>query len=212
MNRAQKRALRAQRSERRRQLRARRAELQSQLRAARARRPRRRWRRWRWALLLLLLLFLLRDCCCEEATGPTAPAVPAPPPAVTTATVVEPPPPPPPPVKARLRRRRRPALQAPKPPPRTWLDDFRLQVAARSVRLAACFEGIDRPGAVRWSCALDPASGKVSDQRFEPIASRTGLTPKQQRCLRKALAKPVYRLKVADDGATPDRVSLVLEF
>lgn len=207
MKRALRRELRARRARVRDALRARRAELRAA--RARARRPR---RRWRWALLLaLLLLLLLRECSCEEPPPPLAPRAPAPPPAPEEVVEAEPPLAPPPPVKGRVRTRPRPALEPPKPPPKRWLDDFRLQVAARSLRLSACFEGADRPGAVRWTCALDPRTGAVSDQRFEPIGGAE-LGSAQRRCLRAALADPAYRLEPGEGAATPDRVSLVLEF
>lgn len=200
--------------EAKRQLRARRAALREKIRAQRAalRRARRPRKRRRWVLLaLLLLLLLLRECNCDPAPTPVGPGTPPPP---VPPIVTEPPPPSPPapkPVKAKIRRRRRPAMTTPAPPRKLWLDDFRLQVAARSLRLSNCFQGADRPGAVRWSCALDPRSGEVSDQRFEPIG-RTPIDAAQRRCLKKALAEPAYRLDPGEDAPTPDRVSLVLEF
>lgn len=71
---------------------------------------------------------------------------------------------------------------------------------------------MERPGAVKWAALIDPATGRVSDQTFEAVASVASLTDKQKDCLETALSKPRYRLPPDGRKATPERVSLVLEF
>lgn len=94
-----------------------------------------------------------------------------------------------------------------------WLDAFRLQVAARSPRLAECFQGTDHPGALRWATAVNPDSGAVSDQSFEPIGASIDLTREQKVCLSRVLASPPYKVVTTPtDKALPNRVSLIIEF
>lgn len=111
-----------------------------------------------------------------------------------------------------LKPRARPAYEAPKPRAKTWLDDLRMQVGGRSLRLAACFEGVERPGAVRWVAAVDPSTGRVSDQTLEPIQDSISLSRAQKRCLTRALSEPAYLLSGTETTRMPERVGLVLEF
>jgi hypothetical protein len=94
-----------------------------------------------------------------------------------------------------------------------WLEDFRLQVAARSPKLARCFDGADRPGALRWTVAMSLVNGGVSDHELEPIGG-SDLGQGQRDCLLQALSVPRYRITHAPDGgdATPRRISIVVEF
>lgn len=175
----------------------------------RARRPARQRSRpsvgWLVAAILLLIL-LLRECRCDQAPAeapvgaptPSASAVPGP---------VEPSPPPTP----RVARLPRPAFEAPAPQPVPWLASFRMQVAARSPRLAACFVGAAAPGALKWTALVDPVGGRTSDHAFEPMLRTGELTSAERACVLAALTEPAYRLD-ADARSTPSRVSLVLEF
>ena len=100
---------------------------------------------------------------------------------------------------------------APSTPP--WLDDFRMQVSARSPRLADCFTGTDRPGALRWTTAVNPENGSVSDHSLEPIGGTADLLQDQRECLLKVLSSPVYKIPKQDAGnVLPSRVGIVIEF
>lgn len=213
----------------RRAIRAKRAAARDQLRRARAaaretpagrRRARRRDRRRRLALLALLVVIylLLRGCDCDDPPpiDPPAPGAGAP-----SATPPEPaaaPPPASPPAPRRPRLRveptARPDYQNPTPAPPDWLAALRLQVAARAPRLARCFEGIDRPGALRWSAALDRSRGAVSDHRFDPVLGGVELPAALRACLAAALTAPRYTLPAPDDDAPaePVRFTIVIEF
>ncbi len=166
------------------------------------------WRRRILILLILLLLLLLGPCTSDEppprrGTGPAPVAV------------VEPVPEPPvvkKPFKKRVKRRVRPKYEGPKKTKNRWLDAFRLQVAGRSVRLAACFEGVDKPGAVRWVAAVDPVTGVTSDHTLEPVTRSAALGRKQRACVVGVLSKPPYKLSPEKDEQGPQRVGLVLEF
>jgi hypothetical protein len=109
-------------------------------------------------------------------------------------------------------RRPRPDYETKVQLPPGWIDEFRLQATARSPRLAQCFEGTDRPGALRWVAALNPETGTVSDQELEPVGPRSDLTPEQRLCVARALANPAYRLSRPPAQPFPERVSLVIEF
>lgn len=165
----------------------------------------RRSRGWLLAILILLLL-LLRECRCNE------PQVEAP--GVGVPVVVEPaePAPPPEPPPPRMPRRDRPAFTGPPPAVLPWLASFRMQVAARSPRLAACFVGAAAPGAIKWTTAVDPKSGQVSDHLLEPTLQTNELTAVERACVLAVLTDPPYTLELPDDRAPPSRVSLVLEF
>lgn len=204
-----KQRLRKRRREIRAQIKAQRASLKAARRQAQSKRPK-RWRLRLFLLLVLLLLLMLRECNCE---GPST--APPKPPATVTATVTpvkKPPAAVKTPVRRRLRGRRRPSYESAPKKTKRWLADFRLQVSGRSIRLASCFEGVERPGAVRWVSAVDPATGKVTDHALDPIASSIALSKKQKTCMLKVLSNPPYRLSAKDAPTTPERVGLVVEF
>lgn len=166
-------------------------------------------RRKRYLLLLLLallLLLLLRDCEEEPAisvskvevlsmagAGLGGPAAASPP------------------KSSRLVRQDRPAYATADPGPLPWVEALRLQVAARSPRLATCFVGVPRPGALRWSAAVEPHQGRVSDSVLEPVLATEPLKREQRECVLAVLSEPVYRLGGETRG-TPVRLSLVVEF
>jgi len=175
------------------------------------RKPRRRRDGVRWVLLaviVVLLLLLLRDCREPEpepeptgalATGGTQPVAPP--------TEPEPAPPPSPDLEA---RERPPMVPPPlKVPP--WVVGFRMQVSARSPRLAKCFEGMERPGRIKWTATVEPRSGQVSDHAIEPQLRTGELSARETRCLVEALSAPDYRIEAPDETA-PTRISVVLEF
>ena len=212
-------------SELRRELRRRKKELRRSVdlmkRAARERveqlpsvqREKRR-RRIRRAVTLaaLLLLALLMRCEC-------APAPPAPPPepVVKPAPEVEPKKSPPPASKPkafteRMQRQRRGSYQNESQTSPGWLDDFRLQVAARSPRLAWCFSGTERPGVLRWTAAVNAASGTVSDHELEFVGTGGAPSGQQRDCVLGVLSSPGYRLKAEQKQDLPSRVSIVIEF
>jgi hypothetical protein len=161
-------------------------------------------------LLLLLLLLLLLRRCEDQPTLPiarvqvlspirTGPGLPV------TAT--------PTPPQSRLSRKDRPSYATEDPGPLPWIEDLRLQVATRSTRLAACFVGVTRPGALKWIAAVEPEQGRVSDQVLEPVLATEPLKREQRECVSSVLSEPVYRLRGEGDArSTPVRVSLVLEF
>ncbi|MBL8918689.1 MAG: hypothetical protein JNJ54_07525 [Myxococcaceae bacterium] len=203
----------------------RRAALRAHVRALRARteaavgsdprvqraRQRRRLKRVAAIALLLLLLLLIR---CEGPAGP-APALAAADAGARIEKPVEKGPPP-----ARVAKKiviaskpvARPAFDPPARPPAEWVDEFRLQVAARSPRLAACFIGSNRPGALRWTTLVSLQTGAVGEHDFESMGVAADLTRGQLDCLQAVLSKPEYLLKDAPAGGLPERVSLVLEF
>jgi hypothetical protein len=189
-----------------------RARLDARLAEARARRPAQRRRRWPYALLLLLLallLCLLPPCRCEPPVVPE-PGAPAPP-----APAAEPLPAPPEPEPlpgGRVQRTERPDYPVHVPAPLPWLSAFRLQVAARSPRLADCFVGAADPGALKWSGQVDPGAGIVADASVEVLGGTSALTAEQRRCVLGVLAEPPYRLSASGQRGTPSTVSLVLEF
>jgi hypothetical protein len=188
-----------------------RAELDRRRAAVRARtgsRDNAQRRRWiALAILAILLLLLLRDCSCATGpglltefpigTGREAPASAAAP------TV---------PFTGRVATRPRPAMTTEGVAPPPWLTSLRIQVAARSPRLAECFEGTTRPGTLRWSVAVDADHGVVSDAEIEPTLAGQELSTTQRRCALGVLADPSYRLATGDGPATPARVTLVIEF
>ncbi len=206
-----RRALRLRRQELRRDLARLREEARARVRAL-PRRPGRGRRRLLAALPLLLLLLLLR--CPAE-----------PPPAVGVQTRAAPRPAaekPPRPIPLRkparpllaghLQTRPRAPYEAPAQRPPAWIDQLRLQAAARSARLAACFSGSDRPGAIRWNAALNPDTGTVSDHELEPLGPRSALTAEQRTCVVQALSTPRYQLTTPPTQPFPERVTLVIEF
>lgn len=177
------------------------------------REKRRRRLRRAVTLAVLLLLALLIRCEC----APSAPA-PPPEPVVTSTPVVVVPKKPVPPVSKpkafddRMARQRRGKYQN---EPRTspgWLDDFRLQVAARGPRLAQCFQGSERPGILRWTTSVNATSGSVSDPELQFVGAGGEPTGTQRECVLGVLSRPGYRLKPEQGRELPDRVSLLIEF
>lgn len=168
---------------------------------------RRRRRRWWLALLPILLLLLLQDCSCGgkkltrsvKGVGPAA--------GKATESAPEPPA-----LRGRISRRDRPAYESTDLPPLPWLDEFRLQVAARSPRLAQCFVGVTEPGTLKWTVSVEPISGKVSDHDIEPMLQGAPITSQQKACLIAALSEPVYRLQSEQERPTPSRIGMVIEF
>lgn len=202
--RARRRALRARLAKQRSELRAR---FEATPAGKRAKQRRRRRRALTSAILLLLLLFL--RCECEpapvpppalEADPPTAPDAGTRPRALAKKPRTE-----------RLKTTRRGEYETGNGRPPPWLDDFYTQVAARSPRLAACFTGAAKPGAIRWSTALNPESGAVSDQSFSPVAN-VELSEQQRVCVQRVLSQPGYRIAEQDRASVPSTVSLVIEF
>lgn len=174
---------------------------------------RRRRRLKRIASLALLLLLLLLIRCEGEPGEPVVGGAPdaGRPEEKAAVTKVVPKPPwkkpliPPKPVP-------RPDFDTPARLPAAWVDEFRLQVAARSPRLSACFIGTNRPGALRWTTLVSLQTGAVGNHDFEPMGPAADLTRAQLDCLADVLAKPGYRLSGARAEGLPERVSLVLEF
>lgn len=218
-----------QRSELRQQIRRRRMDLRAMLprfrllvreRAARfeaipavkalrdaATRRRTRRRRIAAASSLLLLLLLLVDCEGKPG-GKKALAKPTPIAKVTPS----PKPTKPGPLHAKLEPQKRPGYLLDARPGPNWLDDFRLQVAARSPRLAECFNGSERGGTFRWTVSVDPKNGTVTGHDFEPLGQSANLTIGQKACAMRTLSDPSYLMKNPPAEALPNRVSLVLEF
>ncbi len=204
-------AMREQRRQLRRQLAESKARFRAELRASPRfqERARRRRRRSLTTLMMALLLLLFIDRC---ECGPAPLPPPAPKPAPPDAGVA----------RAAFPRldagfvapshRAKFGLEEPAPP--VWLDEFRLQVAARSTKLADCFRGVNRPGALRWSTGVNVKSGQVSDHALEPVGEAPGLDATRRECLIHALSEPTYRLdpKGIPPPSTPVRVSIVLEF
>ena len=85
-------------------------------------------------------------------------------------------------------------------------------MAARSPRLAACFEGATRPGALRWTTRVEATTGTVSDQLLEPVLEADPLRATQRACVLEVLTSPRYTLEARDRRSVPPRVSLVIEF
>lgn len=174
-------------------------------RSATGDKPRRR--RW-WLLLLLLLLLLFLKCDPEPPLSELElPSVGQP-----AALMPAPPPPAPEPPATRVPRRDRAAFAGVVPEQLPWLAAFRLQVAARSPRLAECFLGASRPGALKWTAAVEPQHGRVSDPTLEPTLSSDALTRVQRACVLAALSEPPYQLDAGEAPSTPSRVGMVIEF
>ena len=168
----------------------------------------RRRRRQRTVASLALLLLLLLFVDCGGKPGPTAVLAKA-----TPAASVKPGPKPtaPGPLQARLEPQKRPGYGLDTRPGPDWLDDFRLQVAARSPRLAECFNGSDRGGTLRWTVSVDAKNGTVADHDFEPLGGGN-MRNEQKACATRALSDPAYHMENPPAEALPNRVSLVLEF
>ena len=95
-----------------------------------------------------------------------------------------------------------------------WLQALRLQVTARSLALAACFNGSDRPGALRLAATVTPSSGVLADPVVEPLVGGPVLSSVQRSCVTAVLTAPPYRLPTDGvvDADVGTRISLVLEF
>lgn len=187
-------------------------ERMEQVPAVRREKRRRRTRRAVTIAALLLLAMLMR-CGCEPS--PPAPPLES---VVKPAPEVKPEKPAPPATSKpkassdRMGRQPRGSYQNEAQTSPGWLDGFRLQVAARSPRLAQCFSGTDRPGALRWTAAVNAASGSVSDHALELVGTGGELSGKQRDCVLGVLSSPGYRLKPEQKQELPGRVSIVIEF
>lgn len=160
----------------------------------------------------LLLLAMLVRCECQPPPVPPPEPVVKPAPAEVKPKKPEPPASKPKAFSERMTRQRRGNYQNEAQTSPSWLDDFRIQVAARSPRLAQCFSGTERPGALRWTAAVNVASGSVSDHALEPVGTGGELSGKQRDCVQGVLSSPGYRLKPEQKQDLPGRVSIVIEF
>jgi hypothetical protein len=196
-------------------------DLRAHLDEARARRTARRNRVVAVVVAMLVLLWLMRRCDDEPsapvviAEAPVCPAVPECPTG---------------PVKPKPKPKPKPSTKAPRhdvtvaqprdlfavPQLRTppWLTALRLQVSARSLVLARCFTGAERPGAMRLSASVTPSSGQLADVILESFAGAPPLTEAQRQCATATLTQPPYRLPIEGEREVDiaTRVSLVLEF
>lgn len=107
---------------------------------------------------------------------------------------------------------RRENLEVLRPEGPAWLGEFRLQVSARSAALAKCFQGLEKPLALRFRATVFPARGNIEAPEVEPIVSGLPLTASQTRCLVGALSSPAYVLPASPEDDLGRRVSLVFEF
>ena len=164
----------------------------------------------RWlvpVLLLVILMLLVRECTREEP--PEVVQIPDCPPAECEG---EPAKPPPPKFTGRNARQDRPAFDTPSTKPPPWIASFRMQVAARSPRLAECFVGAVTPGRLKWTSSVEPHDGHVSDHLLEPVLTSADLSRQERECVLDVLSDPPYRLEVGEERATPSRVGIVIEF
>ena len=75
------------------------------------------------------------------------------------------------------------------------------------------FVGADRPGRLKWTAAMAPVDGRVSEHTLEPTVAEEVLTKQQKTCVIGVLSEPPYRLDVGEGKrATPSRVGMVIEF
>lgn len=154
------------------------------------------------AMLLLLLLLLWRCTPEVPAPPPEAPACPTAPSEIHRVEWTP---------LAPIPRAGRPALRVETPARAEWLDALRLQVGARSPRVASCFVGVESPGRLRWTALLHLEGGLVTNNTLAPALTRAEITAEQRACVLSALSSPPYRLS-ADPATPPTRVSLILEF
>ncbi len=210
--------LRAQRRQMRRQLREHKRALKQQLRAKRqalraagaAKRRKRRLIFWALVALILLILLLLQDCQCNEPLAPEPPEVGEVEPHQDSAEPEADAPRKP--ATGRLPRVRRPDFDNEPLDPLPWLAEYRLQVAARSSRLAECFVGAPNPGTLEWTASVEPLVGHVSDHVLEPMLQSDALTRHQKFCALDVLSYPPYDLDSDQERSTPARVRMVIEF
>ena len=223
MNRAARRELRARKADLREKVTAQRAELRARLHEQRSADRARRSRRRRLMLLALLLLLwlLLRACHCDLEVPPPSPIEPTPRVSLLdpapAADAIAPAPPrraatTAPRLRGRIESTKRPEFHNETPPLQSWLTAFRMQVAARSPRLSQCFEGIEAPGALKWTAAVDTARGIVSDHQFDSVLTGAVLSKPLRECLIGVLSSPPYRLPTHETQPSPSRVSIVIEF
>ena len=179
------------------------------LAAIRARQAELRARRRRRTAGVVLLVVLLALLCCVSCPS-EEPEVPAEAVVVDGGGVKVEVPEPPAPLD-KTARRDRPDFQNKPADPLSWIDAFRLQVAARSPRLAECFVGADQPGTLKWTVSVEPGSGRVSDHELEPTLDSADLTSEQRACVLGVLSDPPYRLGGAE-RSTPSRIGMAIEF
>ncbi len=185
------------------ELRARLAELRK---GARRGRGNGKARRRNCAILAILLLLILWPCCSALDVVPEAgPGTESPGAQGVEAT-------PDAPLSGRIPRKDRPAFVNNAPESLLWVASFRLQVAARGARLAQCFVGAERPGAIKWTASVEPVSGRVSDHVLEPAHESEPLTAEQKGCVIAVVSDPPYRLEGGGVRATPQRVAVAIEF
>jgi hypothetical protein len=197
------------------------ADLRTHLDEARARRAAGRNRVIAVVVAVLVLLWLLRRCDNEPsapvivAEAPVCPTVPECP----TGPVK--PKPKPKPASSTKAPRKDVTVAQPRdlfavPQLRTppWLTALRLQVSARSLVLARCFTGAERPGALRFTASVTPSSGQLADVVVEGLAGGPPLSESQRQCAATTLSQPPYRLPIVGEREVDiaTRVSLVLEF
>lgn len=174
-------------------------------------RARRRLRRALGVALLLLLASCLR-CECGQPPPAEAPKVEAKAPEEIKEERPAPKPPRKKPLRDQIASQARAGYRGPDRDSPAWIDEFRLQVSARSPRLAQCFTGSDRPGSLRWTASVNPRSGAVSDHELEPVGAGAELRREQRECVVRTLSSPPYRLTTLQETSLPQRVSLVIEF
>ena len=156
-------------------------------------------------LLIVLLLLLLIRCDC----GPGVPMVVEPEPVEKTTPDAGTPRPI---FKTTVKALPRSAYGNKERAVAGWVEQFQIQVVARSPRLAECFVGVDRPGALRWTCALNADSGAVSEHELEPVGAEVNVTAAQRQCVLDVLSKPGYALTDVPKQGLPQRIGFVLEF
>ncbi len=204
--RERRRALKAQMKAMRAQVRAQVAELP----AVKQARQRKTIRRAVTLTVIAILLMMIRCDCGDGAPGKKEPEVAEVDPKQKPDAGVKVPPKKP--LVGKGTRVNRGAFGVAAPPPPTWIDEFQIQVAARSTRLAECFKGVERPGALRWAASVNGKSGAATDHEFELIGSVDDLTAEQRECLIKVLSYPPYKLTAPEKEALPNRVGMVIEF
>lgn len=186
--------------------------------AAQQQRRRRRQRVLLTILALALLLLFARFCECAPEPVVTPPVAELVCPAVPECGAGEPPKKPstskptkprPPKATAAPLERDQFAVPTRRTPP--WLAALRLQVTARSLELAVCFNGAEKPGALRWTTTVTPASGAVADSELEPVLRGPPLTAQQQQCVLGVLSRRPFKLDAGND-VIGTRVSLIIEF
>ena len=160
--------------------------------------------------LLAVLLLLLRECSCAPEPPPPLPELVCP----DVPECVGPAKPGTPAKKwqGTTRKKQRDDLTVPSGAAPPWLAAWRLQVMARSVDLATCFNGVGKPGALRLTTTVTPRSGTLAETTLEPILGAAALTAVQEACVLKVLSAPRYRLGAEPSQDVAARVSLILEF